>query len=105
MTRDLARGQDALKKLDRCVPPKDYFVGGGAKRLYTYEEQRGKIIEKCAKEWAKLAEVPEEEYWYQSLPQALHDMLENYQLESSIVAAEAFLKRFGWTVTRPKLEV
>jgi hypothetical protein len=54
MTKDEARGQDALKTLHLYVAP-----------------------------------------------QALHDALDSFQLESSIVTAEAFLKRFGWKVERP----
>jgi hypothetical protein len=66
----------------------------------------------CAKEWLKvmaefrpaLQDYSGEEdgtFWNAGIPQALFDTLESYSVATSIVAAEAFLKQFGWTVVRP----
>lgn len=105
MTRDETRGQSALVNIDKYTPPECYFVSGdsgdGAK-LYELENKRSDVIKACAETWAKIAEVSKKEYWTRSLPQALHDTLEAYQIECGIIAAEAFLKRHGWTVTRPE---
>ena len=104
MTRDQARGQAALDKLDSYTQPQSFYVSGDGKegkKLYDLERKRNEIVGECAKQWAVLAEVDQKEYWFRSLPQALHDTLESYQTECGIVAAEAFLERHGWTVTRP----
>jgi len=107
MTRDEARGQAALADLDKYTHPQCFYVaehGRDGKKLYNLEQKRSAIIEECAKTWAKIAEVEDKEFWFRSLPQALHDTLENYQTQCGIIAAEAFLKRHGWTVTRPEKE-
>ncbi len=101
MNATQARGIRALETIEKYAIPQEVFVGGGARKLYDLEERRRKIIDQCAKEWAKVAEVPETEFWTRSLPQALFDMLNAYQVESALVAAEGFLKQHGWTVERP----
>ena len=109
MTRDEARGQAALKDLDRYTQPQCFFVAeDGSKltrKLYALERKRSELIEEITKVWAQIAEVDASEYWTRSLPQTLHDTLENYQTECGIVAAEAFLKRHGWTVERPEKSI
>jgi hypothetical protein len=40
-------------------------------------------------------------FWKRAIPQALFDTLESYEVAVAIVAAEAFLKQFGWKVERP----
>ena len=104
MTRDEARGQAALAQLDKYTAPQSFFVaeeGKLGRKLYDLERKRSVLIEQIAAVWSEIAEVDKSEYWTRSLPQALHDTLENYQTECGIVAAEAFLKRHGWIVTRP----
>lgn len=105
MTRDEARGQAALVNLGRYKLPQCFYVcgdSGAGKKLYELEEKRSQIIKACAEKWAEIAEVDKKEYWFCSLPQVLHDTLESYQTECGIIAAEAFLLRHGWTVTRPE---
>lgn len=108
MTRDQLRGQMALAKLSEYVEPQSLFVSGESRegrKLYALETMRSEIIEKCAQQWARIADVDKSEYWTRSIPQMLHDTLEAYQTECGIIAAEAFLKRHGWTVTRPTAEI
>jgi hypothetical protein len=105
MTRDEARGQSALKCLPTYTAPLPYFVsgdGGDGEKLYDLERKRNDIIRECAKRWAKIAEVSEKNFWTQSLPQALHDLLEAWDTAASIIAAESFLKRHGWKIERPE---
>lgn len=98
---DLQRGQLALKDIEQLVAPHPIYIGGGASNLYKAEDKRSEHIKACATEWAKVAGVSEELYWKQSIPQALHDVLDSFDTQCAIVAAEAFLKRFGWKVERP----
>lgn len=105
MTRDEARGQAALKDLDKYTAPKNFFVaetGKLGKQIYDLERRRALIIDELAMVWGEIAEVDKKEHWTRCIPQVLHDTLENYQTECGIIAAEAFLKRHGWTVTRPE---
>ena len=105
MTRDEARGQSALKGIEKYVHPKPYFVPrDGNERLYKAEEKRTDAIMACAKLWQGLAEIDQANYWTIAVPQALHDALENWDTASSIVACEAFLMRHGWKVERPELD-
>jgi hypothetical protein len=98
--RKLAKRLGA-SRLDQLTPPQRVFIGSNAKRLYALEEKRSAAIKACAEEWAKLFDVPEDRYWQVSLPQALFDILENYEVAVSTIAAEQFLKQLGWNVTRP----
>lgn len=105
MTRDEARGQSALGNLDKYTKPQCLFVsgdGGEGKKLYELERKRNELLAECAKQWAKIADVDKKKYWTRSVPQALHDTLESYQTECGIIAAEAFLERHGWVVSRPE---
>ena len=104
MTPDEARGQHALNTLEHYTEPRCYFISGDnglGRKLYELERKRSELMEQIATIWAQIAEVDKAEYWTRSLPQALHDTLEGYQLECGIVAAEAFLKRHGWKIERP----
>lgn len=106
MTLDEARGQSALMRLAQYVSPLPYFVsgdGGDGEKLYDLERKRNDIIRDCAKRWAKIAGVEDKEFWVQSLPQALHDLLEAWDTPAAVIAAESFLKRYGWKVERPEL--
>jgi hypothetical protein len=98
MISDKERGVAALSLIDKMVAPQPAFIGGRAKALYTAEAKRAEYIKRCATAWAKVAGVDQEQFWTRSVPQALHDAFET---ASAIVAAEAFLKRFGWKVERP----
>jgi hypothetical protein len=105
MTRDETRGQLALKELHKYTEPQAFFVSGDGKlgsKLYALEERRSKLIHEIGHLWSEIAEVDRKEHWTRAVPQVLHDTLESYQTECGIVAAEAFLKRHGWTVTRPE---
>src|SRR5262245_50225598 len=103
MTRDEARGQQALGKLANYVEPQLVFVPSGdqTKRLYKLEGQRAETIKACAREWLRLTGLGEDKYWTQAIPQQLHDTLDGYETACGIIAAEAFLKRHGWKVERP----
>ena len=90
--------------LAKLTPPQRTFISAGktSERLYKLEDKRSEAIKACAEEWAKLMKVPEDRYWEQTLPQALFDTLESYEVAAAAIAAEQFLKQLGWEVTRPK---
>jgi len=105
MTKDEAMGQTVLDTLGQYTPPLPLFIDGEAKKLYKLEEKRNEYIHLCANEWAVLTDTADNALWFVSIPQVLHDTLDSFQVESAIVAAEAFLKRFGWRVERPERTV
>jgi hypothetical protein len=87
--------------MDELTPPNAYFIGGGHTKLYKLEEQRTKAIKACAREWATIAGIGEENYWTTSIPQALFDSLDNWDTGCAAIAAETLLKKLGWKVERP----
>lgn len=105
MTRDETRGQLALQSIDKFVVPQPTFVGGEATRLYELEEKRSNILRECAQEWSKAVGVSKKDFWTRSLPQAIFDMLHNYEVGTAIVACEAFLTQMGWKIERPEQTV
>lgn len=105
MTRDEARGQTALKTIKRYVHPRPFFVPrDGNEKLYKAEEARTKALTACAKLWQETAKIDPKNYWTITVPQVLHDALENWDTAASIVACEAFLIRHGWKIERPELD-
>ena len=101
---DLASG-GGRQKLANIVEPKEIFIGDSdaAKTLYRLENKRNAAITACATEWGKVMDVDlERMLWSQLMPQALFDTLESYSPAAAIIAAEAFLKQFGWKVERPE---
>lgn len=100
-TRKQTLGLDIASELMTFVEPSEIFIGAKAERLYALERRRSEAIMACAKEWAKIRGYDDEALWVRSVPQALFDTLESYSIGGSIVAAEAFLKQFGWKVERP----
>jgi hypothetical protein len=102
MIDDQTRARDALKSIDRFTSPSPIFIGESAKKLYAAEERRTKAIGDCAKEWADVVGVDRKEYWTRSIPQVLFDTLHNYETGAALLAAEEFLKRCGYSVTRPE---
>ena len=105
-TRKIEIGKTVVDDLAKVTEPREIYVGSGASTatLYKVEEARNACIETCAKEWAKVHKLDADDrdtYWKTIIPQALFDVLEAYTPDYSIVAAEAFLKQFGWTIKRP----
>jgi hypothetical protein len=91
------------------IEPTEIFIGRSkaTDKLYDAEEVRAEAIKSCAKEWAKVhgADVEDKDaFWNHIIPQALFDTLESYSPAAAIVAAEAFLKQFGWKIERPQPE-
>lgn len=86
----------------------------GSRRLYRLEERRNEMVKQCAQEWLKVAPTQfpyleqliknagsdQEKLWRIAMPQALFDLLDAFDLEAAKVAAEAFLKQHGYTVTK-----
>jgi hypothetical protein len=83
------------------VEPSESFIGREQQRLYDLEAARNATIVACAKEWLAIKGLDDDRYWPEALPQALFDTLESYSPQYSIIAAEAFLKQFGWKIERP----
>jgi hypothetical protein len=99
--RDLARG-GGMPELTGIVEPKEIFVGDAAEKLYDLEARRNAAIKACAIEWGIVTKAGDEDIlWTQLIPQALFDTLEFCSPQYSIIAAEAFLKQFGWKIERP----
>lgn len=61
-------------------------------KLYSLEEDRNRVIERCAREWAKIRGIDDGRYWVETLPQALFDTLEAYDPRIATLAAVAFIK-------------
>ena len=101
MTRKQQIGHDIGSDLAKLVEPKEIFVGSNSGNLYGLEERRNAAITACANAWAKVNNVDPDAFWTQSIPQTLFDTLESYSPQYSIIAAEAFLKQFGWEIGRP----
>lgn len=101
--RDLEKAKYAQEALAKgtCTKPSPIFIADGAKKLYKLEEKRAELIREIAKEWSKVCEVPEHEFWTRAIPQAVYDTLGAYGHETSLLAAEAHLERYGYTITRP----
>ena len=97
-------GLEIGSELEKLVEPTEIFIGDKAKTLYDLEEYRASAIQACAKEWGRLNGIDasyQEMFWNRLIPQTLFDTLESYSPQYSIIAAEAFLKQFGWEIGRP----
>lgn len=71
-------------------------------KLNDLEEQRNRIMERCARRWGVIRDIDEDRYWIEMLPQALFDTLESYDPYLAITAAAAFLKLHGYTVDKAR---
>ena len=76
------------------IEPGSHFISRSdeTEKLYRLEEKRNVAIKDCATEWAKINAVPQEEFWTQSLPQALFDLLQSFDSKAAEMAALAYLK-------------
>lgn len=72
-------------------------IGSGAKQLYKLEEQLRELIHKIAEERGKYLEMENPDFFRESLPQVLFDIMDGYQDESVELACIASLERLGWT--------
>lgn len=74
--------------------PTNLFISHGkdTDRLYELEDKRNDLIQKCAKEWAKIMDIPPKEYWNTAVPQALHDTLSSFAPKYSIAAVIGYLE-------------
>lgn len=106
-SKDLERAKFALADIEagKVVKPAAMFIGQSkaSAKLYQLEESRGKIIGQCAVEWSKFFDVDKSEYWSRAIPQALFDTLDGHSTSAGMIAAEAYLERYGYKVERPKL--
>lgn len=99
--RDLERAKLAQKDLPKYTKPSNIFIGLSATQLYNLERRRSAAIRACANEWARVIGVDKAEFWTRSIPQSLYETLEQYEIGAAVIAAEAFLERYGYTITRP----
>lgn len=105
-TRKIEQGKTIVDELANYTAPQEIYIGSGKEsaNLYKLEERRNDVINSCAKEWGKLRGLDPDDrdaYWTTIMPQALFDVLEGFTAATSVIAAEAFLKQFGWKVERP----
>jgi hypothetical protein len=75
------------------IRPGRAFVPNGpkTKRLYMLEEARSEAIAKAAREYARVMGHDERDYWVRTMPQALFDLLDSFDVDAAHAAAEAFL--------------
>lgn len=104
--RDLERAKLVQQSIEKYTKPTPCFIGdsAGSRKLYAAEAKRSVLIGQCAAEWSKIMGVDKAEYWKRAIPQALYDIFDGYEMGAAVVAAEAFLERYGYTITRPKFE-
>lgn len=103
-TKDHRSASYAMENIKTYVRPKPQFIGSGAKALYRAEERRNVALKACREEYMKLADIPKSKEWKQAVPQVLFDILYNYDIAASLIAAEALLELHGYKFERPVFE-
>lgn len=87
--------------------PVSIRIDAGAKKLYSAESKRNYWIEKCADEWLDLCGFDPgnpAEKWGRGMPQALYDLLEAFNEDASVMAAQAFLEFKGYQVVQKEIK-
>lgn len=79
---------------DKIVRPRVIYLGSGGtnEKLYRLEAKRKGVIERCANELAKILNHREQDYWEETMPQALYDVLESYSPNTVAVVCKAWLE-------------
>lgn len=75
------------------VRPRVVRVGRtkATENLYNREHDRSEAIRRAAVELAWVLDIPESEFWTRTMPQALFDTLESYEIGAGYVAAKAYV--------------
>lgn len=81
--------------------PTGVRIGRNARALYAAEEAARGTVKTAARELGKVLGHAPEQFWTHSLPEALLALLENFDTNAALLAAEAFLRSHGYTVSRP----
>ncbi len=79
--------------------PTNIWIGNDEKKLYTLEDKRSNAVRKAAKELAKVLEHEEKDFYSKTYPQALFDILTNYEKGAAIAAAKSFLEIYNFKIT------
>lgn len=76
--------------------------GTKTERLYRAEERRSRAIQDAAHELSAVLghDIQSGDFWRRTMPQALFDVLESSDSNASIAAAQAYLERHGFVVTK-----
>lgn len=84
------------------VEPTIPYIGQckATEKLYKLEEKRSAAIKAAALELGKVLGHTPEEFWSRTMPETIASILDTYTTSLSVPAAAAYLKRYGFTVTR-----
>ena len=75
------------------IPVNGHFgISTATARLYRLEERRDEAIEGAARELGKLWGNSEKNFWTDTMPQALYDILERFDTQAALAAAKAFVR-------------
>lgn len=66
-------------------------------RLYILEQRRNHYIKECAREWGKIMENDNPDFWDVCVPTQLYDTLGSFDRPAAIIAAREFLLTQGYT--------
>lgn len=81
------------KAREKYPRPRIVFVSSGKKeqdKLLKIEEQLAELIKQHAEQYGKLLEFDKSQFWSHALPHTLLQILESFEPESALRAAEAF---------------
>lgn len=99
----MTRGEKHVTKIDGFRWPDDSRIDRtrASERLYKREHERTKAIEAAARELAAFRKHDRKDFWTVTMVEELHTILDTYEKGAALVAAEAYLTRAGYTITRP----
>ena len=77
------------------LAPVGQWIGEGPEsaKLYELERFRNDYINRAAKELAKLLGHTPNDYWYKTMPEALLSILDSFDRQAALLAAEAFITK------------
>jgi len=101
-TREQFRAARGLQKIGKFIKPQTIFIGDAAKKLYALERKRSELLQEIAKEHLKVTGHSEEELYTRGIPQVLFDYMQNVEVGAAVMACEAVLEMYGYSVTRPE---
>lgn len=101
-TREQYRAAWGLQEIDKFVKPQTIFIGDGATKLYELERKRSDLMQQIAKEHLKVTGHSEEELFTRGIAQVMFDYMQNVEVGAAVMACEAILEMYGFTVVRPE---
>ena len=89
--------------------PEDYTVTRAylgripeTRKLYKLEEKVAAAVKEAAKEWLKVMDRPESDFWTVGLPSELWTLLDGFDRHASAAACREFLRKYDETMAEVK---